>query len=398
MRVVAPVKVVAVVTAIDAEVPETGVAETVLPHLLEHELIDEVIVAVPHGDLRVGQFVQDQKFNVFFGSEDDVALRILQAMDRYPDETIIARFMLRAFWIDRDFVAKTIKQLAESEADFALYPSNVNYTFGCDAFTLSALRKAYLEIESLPSKSSNRASYLFSPWSFFEGRSEFRPTIVKWAETYRPAKVKSLRHRYSMALGSGENSHGSSALRPAARYLWAQTQLAGSKRVLDFSSGTGGGTQYLSSFCEEIIGLEPDPAYVLSARELYPNPTFLQGDSSLLSLMPQKFDAIVSLHTLEHVDDDMGTLLDLRKSLSDSGRLIIEVPLLLEIPLGEPLLPFHDREYAVQDFLELLRRAGFRVIEAFGVSRNAYRELEFAREAVAVVAEKASGFKGAHLI
>lgn len=385
-------QVVAVVTAVDAEVPNSGIWETVLPYLSELEAIDDVLVAVPHGNTLAADFARGHGFQVSFGSKEDVALRILEVTRNLSGPVTIARFMLRAFWMDPDLVTRTITQLKVEQADYAAYPLDVNYSFGCDAFSRDALERAYMEIQSLPLESDSRATYCFSPWSYFENHSDFRPALVSWSEHYPSEKVESLRKRYSIAIGSGENSHGSSADLPAARYRWAASQLEGGQCVLDFSSGTGGGTQYLSSFCKEIVGLEPNPDYILEAQSKYADPVFIQGDSSLLASMSKKFDAVVSLHTLEHVDDDAQTLLDLRASLSEGGQLILEVPLLLEFPLRVPLLPFHDREYAVKGLFELLRLTGFQVIQAFGVSRNVYRPLKFAREAAAIVAEKSESF------
>jgi len=70
----------------------------------------------------------------------------------------------------------------------------------------------------------------------------------------------------------------------------------------------------------------------------------------------------------------------------DDGILILEVPLLLPIPLGMPLLPFHDREYVLEDLLRLLAGAGFSIMSTWGVCRNVYVDVARAREAAALIA------------
>jgi len=97
----------------------------------------------------------------------------------------------------------------------------------------------------------------------------------------------------------------------------------------------------------------------------------------------------VSVHTLEHVDDDAGFLARIQGWLKRDAALVLEVPLLARRPflgIPEPLSPAHVREYDAHGLLDLVAER-FRVREVYGVNRGAYLEVERARSAILVVAE-----------
>ena len=379
---------VAVITAVDADVPWSGRAEdSVLSALLSVDIFDEIVVACAAGSMRAKEFASSCGVRVYEGDVQNVGLRILGCLNDAVDDAVLARFMLRQSWIDLGLIRDTVEHFEQIDVDCMKYPTDVNYTFGCDVFSKHALEKANRIIEQMPD-GDDRRTFQFSPWALMERSSDFAVAIHRWTTMYSQERVHAIRTNLRVALGPGENQHGSSAVAPPARYRWAALQLESKWQVCDISSGTGGGTEYLAQHCRRIVGIEPDKLYFQAARTRYHTAEFVESDSSWLADRPASFDAVVSLHTLEHVPDDSAFLNDIWKGLVPEGRLILEVPLLLPIPLGIPLFPFHDREYKKSELLGLLSATGFRVVSASGVSRNRYCNLEDAREALALVAIK----------
>ena len=379
---------VAIVTAVDADVPWSGRAEdSVLPGLLSVDIFDEVVVACAAGSLRAKEFASSCGVRVSEGDVENVGLRILESLNDAADDAVLARFMLRQSWIDLALIRETVEHFEQIDVDAMKYPTDVNYTFGCDVFSKHALEKANRIIDQMPD-GDDRRTLQFSPWALMECSSDFVVEIHRWETMYSQEQVHAIRNNLRAALGPGENQHGSSAVAPPARYRWAAMQLESKWQVCDISSGTGGGTEYLAQHCRKIVGIEPDKSYVQAAKTRYHSAEFVDSDSSWLADRPASFDAVVSLHTLEHVPDDSAFLNDIWRGLVPEGRLILEVPLLLPIPLGMPLFPFHDREYEKSELLGLLGATGFRVVLASGVSRNRYCNPEDAREAFALIAVK----------
>lgn len=89
--------------------------------------------------------------------------------------------------------------------------------------------------------------------------------------------------------------------------------------VLDF--GCGGGYMLASLDCKDRYGIEINPAArAEAAKRLKPFASLdeLPGDVT--------FDAIISHHALEHVDDPLGTLSALRSHLKPGGMCVVVVP------------------------------------------------------------------------
>ena len=62
-----------------------------------------------------------------------------------------------------------------------------------------------------------------------------------------------------------------------------------------------------------------------------------------LSFQPET--SSISLHTLEHVEEDEKAIINLWNHVKPGGLLIYEVPIQAEYPLGVPINPYHLREY-----------------------------------------------------
>lgn len=75
-----------------------------------------------------------------------------------------------------------------------------------------------------------------------------------------------------------------------------------------------------------------------------------------------KFDFICLSHTLEHIQNPVETLLDLRKMLSKKGRIFIQVPNVQENPF-DILVADHALHFSPETMNEILVRAGFEIEE-----------------------------------
>lgn len=152
-----------------------------------------------------------------------------------------------------------------------------------------------------------------------------------------------------------------------ARYKFASRYAKG--RVLDFACGVGYGTEVLMAIGEgisEIIGVDVDAQSLEYAREHYNYPwtKFLKGKATDLTLADKlgNFDTIVSMETIEHIEDDYKFIVNLKSLLKDEGRLIISTPFGYgrEVKCSNP---YHYRQYREEEFRELL--APFSKVELF---------------------------------
>ncbi len=145
-----------------------------------------------------------------------------------------------------------------------------------------------------------------------------------------------------------------------ARYEFASQLTKG--RVLDIACGVGYGTEILRASGEEIgeiVGVDVDKESIKYAKNHYQYPwtKFLVGngndDNFIKSL--GSFDTIVSMETVEHIDEDYKFVENLRKLLNPGGLLIISTPFGRGRGV-ECSNSYHYRQYREEEFRELLAK------------------------------------------
>lgn len=103
-------------------------------------------------------------------------------------------------------------------------------------------------------------------------------------------------------------------------------------RVLEVGGGIGNFTPRIASVAKSVVSLEPNEYCFRQLNEqagAIPNVTLHRATGEALDeIMPagEKFDAIVLMNVLEHIQDDRAVLAQLQKHLAPGGRIIVLVP------------------------------------------------------------------------
>jgi SAM-dependent methyltransferase len=146
------------------------------------------------------------------------------------------------------------------------------------------------------------------------------------------------------------------------------------QRVLEIGSGIGN----LSSFLidrERLVLSDTREEYLDRLRKRFaqhPNVAverlYLPNEHGALA--GQRFDTIICLNVLEHVEDDRGSLQAIRAMLLPQGRLVLLVPALPALYGTMDRALGHHRRYRRRALAELLRATGYTVahIEYFNLA------------------------------
>jgi SAM-dependent methyltransferase len=141
------------------------------------------------------------------------------------------------------------------------------------------------------------------------------------------------------------------------RYRFAAAHSVG--RCLDLACGVGYGSDLLLSAgtVSEVVGVDIAADAVAYARTRYGRPglTFLQGDGMGFS-DPDGFDTIVTLETLEHLEDPAGQLGHFRGLLRSGGVLVASVPVTPSMDAN----PHHLHDFTPRTFRRLVQSLGLR--------------------------------------
>jgi 2-polyprenyl-3-methyl-5-hydroxy-6-metoxy-1,4-benzoquinol methylase/predicted RNA-binding Zn-ribbon protein involved in translation (DUF1610 family) len=130
-------------------------------------------------------------------------------------------------------------------------------------------------------------------------------------------------------------------------------------RALDIGASSGTLMQTIhEAYGGEIIGVEPGNAYRKLAEEkgfkLYPSVEQLQANETA------RFDLVTMMHVLEHLEDPLGTLKEIRSNLlDDNGFLLVEVP---NFYAHDSYELAHLSCFTEHTLSEMLKQAGYKIM------------------------------------
>jgi SAM-dependent methyltransferase len=111
------------------------------------------------------------------------------------------------------------------------------------------------------------------------------------------------------------------------RYAWARG-LVGGLDVLDCACGEGYGSRLLADTAASVTGVDVSAEAIGHARRRYTDDRleFVEGDALALPCDDDRFDAVVSFETLEHLAEHDELLAEFRRVLRPGGFLALSSP------------------------------------------------------------------------
>jgi SAM-dependent methyltransferase len=139
----------------------------------------------------------------------------------------------------------------------------------------------------------------------------------------------------------------------------SQSQLnSKNTEVLDFGAGYGSlSVEWRTQFDSKIECLEIDPSQAQKIQEL----KFICHTE--LSSIEKKYDFIFTSNVLEHIENDVDALIDLKDKLKSGAQIAIYVPAKMILFSGLDQAVGHYRRYEKQDLIQKVKTAGFDILE-----------------------------------
>jgi O-antigen biosynthesis protein len=161
------------------------------------------------------------------------------------------------------------------------------------------------------------------------------------------------------------NSEDEIYLEHITRYIFA-SQFVKGKSVLDIACGSGYGCDFiLKAGAKNVIGVDISEETILYCKEKYRNDSisFQIGGVENIPIKDGEIDVIVSMETIEHVDEQAQRkfLSEVKRILAPGGIFIVSTPNSLVYPKGNP---FHIKELSPDNF-QLLLDENFKKTEIF---------------------------------
>ena len=135
--------------------------------------------------------------------------------------------------------------------------------------------------------------------------------------------------------------------------------VAPNSRILDVGCGPGGTTKSYSG-ANHVLGVDASDESTRLARGRGLEVALM--DATHLATRAQSWDAIVALDLIEHVDDDVAALREMREALRPGGTLVATVPAYQFLWSSHDEAVGHRRRYTKGQLERVAREAGFEVV------------------------------------
>ena len=152
---------------------------------------------------------------------------------------------------------------------------------------------------------------------------------------------------------------------------------------MDIACGYGYGSTLLAERASKVIGGDYSVEVIELAKEYYnqENLNFQIEDITSMSFPDDIFDVVVSMETIDHVDEHP-CLSELNRVLKPGGTLIISSHQNLHGHI--PIVPWHLKEYSLPEFKNILKKHRFEVIKIYGEKLGIITEDELGEYMIAI--------------
>jgi SAM-dependent methyltransferase len=147
--------------------------------------------------------------------------------------------------------------------------------------------------------------------------------------------------------------------------------------ILDVGCGTGANLEMLAKFGEaQGVDLSSEALSFCQARGLT---NVKQGEAEALPYEANSFDLVTGLDVVEHLDDDLAGLKEMRRVLCLDGRVLLFVPAFMFLWGVQDDVSNHRRRYTLKGLKRVLREAGFEVERATYVNLSFFAPILLGR-------------------
>lgn len=158
------------------------------------------------------------------------------------------------------------------------------------------------------------------------------------------------------------------------RYLKVASLTGESDSILDIGCGFGYGMSILNEKKNKgfVIGIDIDKSAVLTCKSNFPSSTVFIAPADALPFQNNAFDIVTCFDVIEHLKHHKVMLDEIYRVLKPQGILYISTPNKIVWNLArrlniQPGNPFHLHEYTLNEFKDVLKKSGFKIINVEGV-------------------------------
>ena len=301
---------------------------------------------------------------LYFGHNESPLTRIVEATQHLSDQDYIVRIDGLHHGVMLPHVMKLLRVAEENDAFLVKDRDDFPIQLTGDVYRVEALRR----LINSPISASHHVHPKYAILDNYSERAirvEPPPVTDDYLLQIRE-RSKSVYRESRLAVDDSVQNSGSQML---FHYQLALEFLEDSSRVLDIACGDGFGSRFLARNGLSVVGGDICPLVIDHALELSQgclNVEFQVLDVTCCALEDSSFDAIVSMETIEHVEES-SFLAECSRLIRPGGKLIISTP---QNYIGHiPVCSEHLREYSLSQLLDTLTPR-FEILKVIGIKQG----------------------------
>ena len=151
------------------------------------------------------------------------------------------------------------------------------------------------------------------------------------------------------------------------RWIFSQIEAHLGREVLEVGCGTGAFTTLLAAPGRAVRAIDIDAGRVAAARQATSTLDKVQVEETDIAAAGwcERFDTVVMLDVLEHIEDDLAILRRLHEALVPGGKLVVKVPAMPGLYGAADRAVGHYRRYSRRGLDQAIAEAGFSCIESW---------------------------------
>src|SRR5262245_39526313 len=306
----------------------------------------------------------------FFGHDESPLARMVAATAALDDGVHVVRVDGLHMFFDAAASRAMLGMARVDSLDCVKLPDDFPAQFTADVYRVGALRRADAMLPVGPAGDIFRIHpkfFLFQhPESF---RCRYLPEAPRYDEaTLRQAR-ETARQIYREPRQEVNGRRVWSADQIGYHYEIALRHLSPGMKVLDLACGAGHGVRAIARSVREAHGGDVDAATIAEARAATAdrNVFYHVVDGTATGFDAGSFDAVLSMETIEHVEDEERFVAELHRVLAPGGVLVLSTP---QNSQGHiPITYMHEREYSLEQITALIGRH-FTIAETIGLKQG----------------------------
>ena len=334
-----------------------------------------VILAAPSSDVSGPLAGAASRFpggrvSTCFGHDESPLARIVAATAPLDDAAHVLRVDGLHLFFDAAASREMLRMAAADSLDCVKLPDDFPAQFTADVYRVGALRRAERMLPPGPGGDIFRVHPKFFLFQHPEAfRCRYLPQPPRYDEaTLRQAR-ETARQIYRLPRQEVNGRRIWSGDQIGYHYEIALRHLTPEMKVLDLACGAGHGVRAIAAAVREAHGGDVDAETIAEARATTPdrNVFYHVVDGAATGFAEGSFDAVLSMETVEHVDDEDRFVAELHRVLAPGGVLVLSTP---QNSQGHiPITYMHEREYSLEQITALVGRH-FTITETIGLKQG----------------------------